>query len=114
VAVLTYRCTDCGRRREAAADADDLLDLLAFLREHRWCVRNIVLDRVLVLPEPPVSWQLSRGRVAGDLLVHAVVGSSPLALCSGEVLMSREPGSFDEATPGACPRCSAVMHGALH
>lgn len=88
---------------------EDLLELVGFLRQHERCARDVVLDRVLVLPEPRRELQLGSGLVDGDDLVHAVAAAFPLALCNGEVLMSRRTQAFDPGAVGACARCTAVL-----
>jgi hypothetical protein len=98
---LVYRCTDCDRRRAAAA-MDDLGDLTGFLREHERCTGDVVVDRVVVLPSDVAS-----GLVDGDPLVHAA--ASFLALCSGAVLMSRGGSLFVPGAAESCPACSALL-----
>jgi hypothetical protein len=107
-----YRCGDCGMRSELDEAGDDaalLVGLLSFLRAHERCALPISLDRLVVLPSPRSAELPSSGFVDGDPLVHAVAASSFLALCSGEVLMSRGSEAFVSGAAGACPRCSAVL-----
>ena len=103
---LVYRCTDCGGR-SAVSSADELLELIGFLREHDRCVREVVVDRVVVLPSPRRPVEVTSGLVDGDRLVHAA--SSFLALCSGEVLMSRGASLFVPGAAESCMACSALL-----
>ena len=114
---MTYRCADCGAQYDLAADAasESSLseDLAKFVREHADCSRTITLDTVVRLPEPRRSGEqlLAGARVDGDVQVHAVAAGSPLALCSGAVVMVRETAPFDPQDPSSCTVCSALLRG---
>ncbi|MCA1710624.1 MAG: hypothetical protein LC789_02865 [Actinobacteria bacterium] len=111
---LAYRCLACGVRRDVAAEAADsraLADLVPFLRQHAQCSGRIALDRVIALPEPRTAPKhlLGSGYVDGDVRLHAIAGSSPVVLCSGQVVLSRENAAFPADTPLICAECARLL-----